>query len=69
MVLAVQVRHFYLFQTRDFGTYRICEQIRLRRDCTSAQSRQSLHCSHVFSKEPGDDSYQTKIRHLAPLDG
>ena len=34
MVLALQVRHFYLFQTRDFGTYRICEQIRLWRDCT-----------------------------------
>ena len=35
MVLAVHVRHFYLFQTRDFGTYRICEQRRLRCDCTS----------------------------------
>ena len=44
--------HVYLCiePTQDFGTYRICEQRRLRRDCASAQSRQSLLCSHTWSK-------------------
>ena len=40
----------YWANTWDFGTYRICEQWRLRRDCASAQSRQSLLCSHTWSK-------------------
>ena len=40
----------YWANTWDFGTYRICEQRRLRRDCASAQSRQSLLCSYTWSK-------------------
>ena len=30
-----------------FGTYRLCEQRRFRRACTSAQSRQNLRCSLI----------------------
>ena len=41
----------------EFGTYRLCEQRRLRRACASAQSRQNLRCSHiqaVSQEEPSD---------------
>ena len=38
-------------RTRDFGTYRICEQ---RRE----QTRQSLHFSYTQSKNPDEDSDQ-----------
>ena len=31
----------------EFGTYRLCEQRRLRRACASAQSRQNLRCSLI----------------------
>ena len=31
----------------EFGTYRLCEQRRFRRACTSAQSRQNLRCSLI----------------------
>ena len=31
----------------EFGTYRLCEQQRFRRACTSAQSRQNLRCSLI----------------------
>ena len=40
----------------EFGTYRICEQWRFRRDC-AAQSRQNLPCSlkqAVSQEEPSD---------------
>ena len=33
----------------DYGTYHIGDQRRLRRDCASAQSLQSLHCSPTWS--------------------
>ena len=35
----------------DYGIYHICDQRRLRRACTSVQSRQSLCCSHTWSLE------------------
>ena len=35
----------------DYGSYHIGDQRRLRRACTSAQSRQSLRCSHTWSME------------------
>ena len=41
----------------EFGTYRLCEQWRFRRDCASAQSRQNLRCSliqAVSQEEPSD---------------
>ena len=40
-----------------FGTYRLCEQRRFGRACTSAQSRQNLRCSLICSvsqEEPSD---------------
>ena len=41
----------------EFGNYRICEQRRFRRACTSAQSRQNLRCSLIQAmsqEEPSD---------------
>ena len=41
----------------EFGTYRLCERRRFRRDCASAQSRQNLRCSliqAVSKEEPSD---------------
>ena len=41
----------------EFGTYRLCEQQRFRRACTSAQSHQNLRCSlieAVSQEEPSD---------------
>ena len=41
----------------EFGTYRLCEQRRFRRACTSAQSRQNLRCSLIQAgsqEEPSD---------------
>ena len=41
----------------EFGTYRLCEQRRFRRACTSAQSCQNLHCSLIQAlsqEEPSD---------------
>ena len=52
----------------DYGTYHKGDQRRLRRVCASAQSRQSLRCSHTRSMVEHDGSDQ-KIRHLTPLDG
>ena len=40
-----------------FGTYRLCEQLRFRSACASAQSRQNLCCSliqAVSQEEPSD---------------
>ena len=51
----------------DYGTYHIGDQRRLRRACASAQSRQSLRCSHSWSMEVDEES-EKKIRHLVPLD-
>ena len=42
----------------DCGTYHICDQRRLRRACASAQSRQSLRCSHPWSMEVDEGSDQ-----------
>ena len=47
----------------DYGTYHIGDQRRLRRACASAQSRQSLCCSHTWRMEVDEGSDQ-KIRHL-----
>ena len=47
----------------EFGS----EQRRLRQDCASAQSRQSLHYSHAQSRDVDEGSSQI-IRHLDPLD-
>ena len=41
----------------EFGTYRLCEQRRIRRACASAQSRENLRCSliqAVNQEEPSD---------------
>ena len=41
----------------EFGTYRLCEQRRVRRACASAQSRQNLRCSLIQAEsqeEPSD---------------
>ena len=43
--------------SREFGTYRLCEQRRFRRACASAQSRQNLRCSLIQTmsqEEPSD---------------
>ena len=51
----------------EFGTYRLCEQRRFRRACTSAQSHQNLRYSLIQAvtlKEPSD-----KARSMAPLNG
>ena len=50
----------------DYGTYHIGDQRRFRRACASAQSRQSLCCSHTWSMEVDEGSDQ---KHLASLDG
>ena len=39
-----------------FGTYHIGKQLRLRRDCAYVQSRQSLCCLHMQSKEKEEGS-------------
>ena len=46
-----------MVRVNEFGTYRLCEQRRLRRACASAQSRQNLRCSliqAVSQEEPSD---------------
>ena len=40
----------------DYDTYRIGDQRKLRRFCASAQSRQSLRCSHTWSMELDEGS-------------
>ena len=43
--------------SREFGTYRLCEQRRFRRACASAQSHQNLRCSLIETlsqEEPSD---------------
>ena len=42
----------------DYGTYHIGDQRRLRRACASAQSHQSLRCSHTWSMEVDEGSDQ-----------
>ena len=70
----------YMFHTRlvmkwasswDFGTYRIGDQQRLRRACASAQSRQSLRCSHTWTiiVDGSRRRVRQKIGHLVPLNG
>ena len=43
---------------RDYGTYHIDEHRRIRRCCPTAQSRQSLRCSHTYSMEVYEESDQ-----------
>ena len=52
----------------DYGTYHIGDRRRLRQACASAQSRQSLRCSHTWSMEV-DEGSDKKNRHPTPLDG
>ena len=40
----------------DYATYRIGDQRRLRRACASAQSRQSLRCSHTWTTKLDEGS-------------
>ena len=49
----------------DFGTYHIGDHWRLRRACTSAQSRQSLSCSHTYSIEVDEVSDQNQTSTFA----
>ena len=42
----------------DYGSYHIGDQRRLRRACASAQSRQSLRCSHTWTMEIDEGSDQ-----------
>ena len=49
--------YFKLTASSEFGTYRLCEQRRLRRACASVQSRQNLRRSliqAVSQEEPSD---------------
>ena len=41
----------------NYGTYHICDQWRLMWACASAQSCQSLHCSHTWSMEVDKGSH------------
>ena len=58
----IHVTHFlkknYIWtMSSEFGTYRLCEQRRFRRACSSAQSRQNLRClpiQAVSQEEPSD---------------
>ena len=50
----------------DYNAYHIGDQWRLRRACASAQSHQSLRCSHTWSMKVDG---QPIFRHLAPVDG
>ena len=46
-----------LTASSEFSTYRLCEQLRFRRACAFAQSRQNLRCSliqAVNQEEPSD---------------
>ena len=52
-----QVKQIIWAASSEFGTYRLCEQRRFRRACSSAQSRQNLRCSliqAVSQEEPSD---------------
>ena len=51
------LQFFIWTASSEFGTYRLYEQRRFRRACTSAQSRQNLRCSliqAVSQAEPSD---------------
>ena len=54
----VEWLHMHIWAaSSEFGTYRLCEQRRLRRACASAQSHQNLRCSliqAVSQEEPSD---------------
>ena len=50
----------------DYGTNHIGDQRRLRRACASAQSRQSLRCSHTWSMEV--DEGPTKKQTFSPTE-
>ena len=66
-VLELWKQHHKWASSWDNCTYNIGDRWRLRRACASAQSRQSLHCSHTWSMEV-DERVRPKIRRLAPLD-
>ena len=42
-------------RTWDFGTYRIVQQRRLKRDGADAQNRKSLYCSHTQSMDEDEE--------------
>ena len=46
-VIELKGNILYLSRLMSYGTYHIGDQGRLRRACASAQSRQSLRCSHT----------------------
>ena len=48
----------------DYGTYHIGNQRRLKWTCASAQTHQSLHCSHAWSMEVDEGSNQKS--HIQP---
>ena len=55
--VAVHLHALMWTASSEFGTYRLCEQRRIRRACASAQSRQNLRCSliqAVSQEEPSD---------------
>ena len=51
------LKMYVLGGPRQFGTYRLCEQLRFRRACASAQSCQNLHCSLIQAVSQ-DHSYK-----------
>ena len=63
LVSSVKIKH-----TSRCETYYICEQRRLRRACTSAESRQSLPC-FMHYRELSRGSFGQRARGLASLDG
>ena len=58
----VQVKLTLLFSqwasAQDFGIYRIGEQLRFRRGCAYAQTRQSIRCSHTQTIDVDEGSDQ-----------
>ena len=51
----------------EFGTYRLCEHRRFRRDCADAVSPEPPLLAHTSSESRG--TFRQKARSLAPLNG
>ena len=51
----------------EFGTYRLCEQLRFRRACACAVSPEPPLLAHTSSESRG--TFRQKARSLAPLNG
>ena len=58
LLLWMKVYAYIRASSWDYGTYHIGDQRWLRRPCASAQSRQSLRCSHTWSIEVDEGSNQ-----------